>query len=130
MLEILERITAGQGDLEDLEKLKRLAQLDAQDVALRPGPGGPQPGAEHAGAFPRRVPGPRRRASAARPSKCTALIHYEIDPRSASAARSAPATARWSASAARASEPHVIDQLRCIKCGRCFEVCRSTPVEA
>ena len=63
MLEILDRITAGNGTLEDLDKLKRLGHVDAAGVAVRPGPGGRQSGPQHAGAFPRRVPGPRDRAS-------------------------------------------------------------------
>ena len=63
MLEILERITTGKGTLEDLDKLKRLALLMKQGVAVRPGPRGRQSGPEHAGAFPRRVPGPRDRAA-------------------------------------------------------------------
>ena len=61
MLEILERITAGRGTLEDLDKLEAAGPADEEDVALRAGPRGAQPRAEHAGAFPRRVPGPRRR---------------------------------------------------------------------
>ena len=68
MLEILERITTGNGTLEDLDKLKRLGLLMKTGVALRPGPRAPQSGAEHAGAFPRRVPGPRDRAVVARPT--------------------------------------------------------------
>ena len=67
MLEILERITGGKGTLEDLDKLERLAKLVKKVVAVRAGPGGPQPVVEHAGAFPRRVPGPRAATAAARP---------------------------------------------------------------
>ena len=66
MLEILDRITAGKGTLEDIDKLKRLATADEEVVAVRAGPRRAQPGAQHAGALPRRVPRPRQRASVVR----------------------------------------------------------------
>ncbi len=40
MLEILDRITGGKGDREDLEKLERLATAGEEVVALRAGPRG------------------------------------------------------------------------------------------
>ena len=40
-----------------------IGAVDAAGVAVRPGPRGRQSGVEHAGAFPRRVSGPRDRAS-------------------------------------------------------------------
>ena len=62
MLEILEKITTGKAaPWRTSTSLKRLALLMKKTVALRAGPGRAQPGAQHAGAFPRRVPGPRGR---------------------------------------------------------------------
>ena len=94
MLEILERITAGKGTLEDLDKLKRLALLMQEGLAVRAGPRGRQPGAQHAGAFPRRVPGPRRPSTAARPTSARRWCITRSTRRSASAARLCAGTAR------------------------------------
>ena len=63
MLEILDRITAGNGTLEDLDKLKRLGLLMRRASLCGLGRAAANPVLEHAGAFPRRVPGPRDRAS-------------------------------------------------------------------
>ena len=56
--------------------------------------------------------------------RCKALIHYEIDAAKCVGCTVCAGIAPCLASAGMRQEPHVIDQLRCIKCGRCFEVCR------
>ncbi len=63
MLEILERITNGQGRDGDIAT-PRAARLDHQeDEPLRSRPDGAQPGAHHHQVLPRRVRGAHRRAS-------------------------------------------------------------------
>ena len=62
MLEILERITTGKRHARGPRQAPAAGAFDAAGVALRPGPRGRQSGLEHAGAFPRRVRGPRDRA--------------------------------------------------------------------
>jgi Na+-translocating ferredoxin:NAD+ oxidoreductase RNF subunit RnfB len=53
-----------------------------------------------------------------------ALIHFEISKEKCVGctvcARNCPVTCI----VGTRREPHVIDQDRCIKCGKCFEVCR------
>ena len=93
MLEILERITAGKGEEGDLDKLQRLGDTMQAGLAVRPGPSGAQPGAQHHHAFPRRVRRPHPRA-ALPGQECKSLIHYRSSPTNASAARCARATAR------------------------------------
>ena len=61
MMEILDRITAGKGTLEDLDKLKRLGTLMKKTSLCGLGRAAPNPGAQHPGALPRRVPRPRER---------------------------------------------------------------------
>ena len=79
MLEILDRITSGKGTLEDLEKLERLARLVKKSSLCGLGRAAPNPvlsTLEHfrdeylAHVTEKRCPAKR----------CTALIHYEIDP--------------------------------------------------
>jgi ferredoxin len=128
MLEILERITAGKGTLEDLDKLKRLGQLMKKASLCGLGRAAPNPvlsTLEHfrdeymAHVVDRRCPAHR----------CTALVRYEISDEKCvgctACARNCPVTCI----AGTRKEVHVIDQNRCIKCGRCFEVCRFDAVK-
>ena len=128
MLEILDRIIAGNGTLEDLDKLKRLGLLMRRASLCGLGRAAANPvlsTLEHfrdeyvAHVTEHRCPAHR----------CKALIHYEIDPAKCVGctvcARNCPVTC---ISGVR-KEPHIIDQLRCIKCGRCFEVCRFEAVK-
>ncbi len=128
MLEILERITSGNGTLEDLDKLKRLGLLMKRASLCGLGRAAANPvlsTLEHfrdeytAHVVERRCPAHR----------CKALIRYEIDAAKCVGctvcARNCPVTCI----AGVRKEPHVIDQLRCIKCGRCFEVCRFDAVK-
>jgi NADH:ubiquinone oxidoreductase subunit F (NADH-binding)/(2Fe-2S) ferredoxin/NAD-dependent dihydropyrimidine dehydrogenase PreA subunit len=128
MLEILDRITAGNGTLEDLGKLERLGTLMKKASLCGLGRAAANPvlsTLEHfreeyvAHVTDRRCPAHR----------CVALVHYEIDPVKCVGctvcARNCPVVC---ISGTR-REPHVIDQARCIKCGRCFEVCRFEAVD-
>jgi NADH:ubiquinone oxidoreductase subunit F (NADH-binding)/(2Fe-2S) ferredoxin/NAD-dependent dihydropyrimidine dehydrogenase PreA subunit len=128
MLEILDRITSGNGALEDLDKLKRLGLLMKRASLCGLGRAAANPvlsTLEHfhdeyvAHVTERRCPA----------HKCKALVRYEIDSHKCVGctvcARNCPVTC---ISGVR-KEPHVIDQLKCIKCGRCFEVCRFDAVK-
>jgi NADH:ubiquinone oxidoreductase subunit F (NADH-binding)/(2Fe-2S) ferredoxin/NAD-dependent dihydropyrimidine dehydrogenase PreA subunit len=128
MLEILDRITSGQSTLEDLDKLKRLALLMKKTSLCGLGRAAPNPvlsTLEHfrdeylAHVTEKRCPA----------HKCTALIHYEIDPQKCVGCTLCARNCPVPCIDGKRKEPHVIDQARCIKCGRCFEVCRFDAVE-
>jgi ferredoxin len=123
MAEILERITNGKGSLEDIDKLERLARLIKKSSLCGLGRAAPNPvlsTLEHfrdeyiAHVTEYRCPAKR----------CAALVRYEINTEKCvgctACARNCPVEC---ISGAR-REPHKIDATRCIKCGRCFEVCR------
>lgn len=123
MLEILERITKGEGTLEDIDKLERLGRLIKKSSLCGLGRACPNPilsTLEHfrdeyiAHVVDRRCPAKR----------CTALIHYEISEEKCVGCTACARNCPVECISGSRRELHVIDQSRCIKCGRCFQVCR------
>lgn len=128
MLEILERITTGKGTMEDLDKLKRLGMLMKRTSLCGLGRAAANPvlsTLEHfrdeyvAHVTDRRCPA----------HKCKALVQYEIDPDKCVGCTVCARNCPVSCIAGVRKEPHVIDQIKCIKCGRCFEVCKFNAVK-
>ncbi|MFP4500737.1 MAG: NADH-ubiquinone oxidoreductase-F iron-sulfur binding region domain-containing protein [Candidatus Hydrogenedentota bacterium] len=123
MLEILERITKGMGEPEDIDKLERLAQLVRRSSLCGLGRAAPNPilsTLEHfrdeymAHVTDKKCPA----------KKCVALIYYEIDPDKCVGCTACARRCPVNAISGTRKEPHVIDQEICIKCGQCYEVCR------
>jgi NADH-quinone oxidoreductase subunit F len=56
--------------------------------------------------------------------RCVALIHYEISEVDCIGCTACARGCPVACIEGQRKQPHVIDQVRCIKCGRCFEVCR------
>ncbi|MEE9602590.1 MAG: NADH-quinone oxidoreductase subunit NuoF [Thermoguttaceae bacterium] len=128
MLEILERITAGKGTAEDLDKLRRLGRLMKKASLCGLGRAASNPvlsTLEHFGdeylahVVDKRCPG----------RKCTALIHYAIDSQKCTGCTACAKSCPVECISGKRKELHIIDQLRCIKCGQCFEVCRFKAVK-
>ncbi len=123
MLEILERITSGKGEPEDLDKLERLASLVHKSSLCGLGRAAPNPVLSTLRYFreeylahvvDRKCPA----------KKCSALVRYEIDPEKCVGCTACARNCPVACIAGERRGPHEIDQLQCIKCGRCFEVCR------
>jgi Na+-translocating ferredoxin:NAD+ oxidoreductase RNF subunit RnfB len=56
--------------------------------------------------------------------RCVALIHYQITEEKCIGCTACARNCPVECISGKRRELHVIDQARCIKCGRCFEVCR------
>ena len=122
MLEILEKISAGRGELEDLDKLDELAHYIKANSLCGLGQTAPNPilsTLEHfrdeyeAHIVEKRCPA----------GVCKALLNYTIDAElckgCTKCARNCPANAIKG----EVKQPHVIDAAACIKCGACMDNC-------
>ena len=80
MLEILERITSGEGMPEDIEKLQELLGADQGGEPLRSGPDGAEPGPHDAPVLPRASTRRTSTDKSCPAESCTALVDFCIDP--------------------------------------------------
>ena len=123
MLEILERITRGQGKEEDISELEELS-VSVKDASLCGlGQTAPNPVLTTLKYFrDEYIAHIRDKKCPAK--KCKALLTFSIDTAKCTGctlcARKCPVTAI----AGEVKRPHIIDQDKCIKCGNCATVCR------
>ena len=122
MLEILERIVAGQGTMEDLDTLRDLADMIENTALCGLGKSAPKPVISTLNAFrDEYVAHIRDRRCPA--GVCSKLRVYSIDPVKckgcSKCARNCPASAIHGT----LKSPYTIDQDACIRCGSCVEQC-------
>ena len=123
MLEVLERITQGQGELQDLERLRDIAQGMERGSLCALGQLAPAPMVSTLRHFEDEY-----RAHIVDhccPAKvCTALLTYDIDPEKCTGctvcARQCPADAI----SGERKQAHILDQDKCTRCGTCYTVCK------
>jgi len=128
MLETLERICAGEGTPEDLEKLVDLSENVRQYSLCGLGQTAPNPVLTTVEYF--RNEYEAHIEDRACPAKtCKALIRFHIDPEACKncglCARDCPVEAIQAVDEGY----HVIDETLCVKCGRCEQVCPFDAVE-
>ena len=127
LLEMLDKITAGNGTLEDLDKMEELCNYIKANAMCALGQTAPNPVLStlkyfrdeyEAHVVEKRCPA----------GVCKHLMHYEIQPDKCRGctlcARRCPANAITG----KVKEPHVIDQSKCIKCGACMEGCKFSAI--
>ena len=127
MLEILERITNGQGQDGDIEKLEELAAKIKDGSLCGLGQTAPNPVLTTLRYFRNEYEDHiyNHKCTA---GSCKALIHYTIT----DACKGCTACARKcpvGAISGSVKEKHVIDQTKCIKCGKCLETCKFGAIE-
>lgn len=123
MLEILERITKGQGCMEDLENLKNLATVIKDTALCGLGQTSPNPVLSTMNNFwdeyVEHVKDKKCRAGA-----CKSLMQYVIDPNLCVGCTSCARNCPVNAIQGEKKTPHVINAKICIKCGTCIEKCK------
>ncbi len=123
LLELLNKITEGNGTLEDLDKLEELCKYIKANSLCALGQTAPNPVLStlkyfrdeyEAHVVEKRCPA----------GVCKNLMRYYIQP---DVCRGCTACARKcpvGAISGKVKEPHVIDTTKCIKCGACIETCK------
>ena len=122
MLEILERIVAGQGKLEDLDTLEELAKMIQTMALCGLGKSAPLPVLSTLATFREEyiehIVDKKCRAGI-----CTALRRYKIDPEKCRGCGKCAKNCPVNAISGKIKSPYTIDTDKCIKCGACQEGC-------
>ena len=127
MLEILERITRGEGRDGDIELLEELAAKIKDGAMCGLGQTAPNPVLTTLRYFRNEYEDHIYNHKCTAKS-CKALIHYEIT----DACKGCTLCAKKcpvGAITGKVKEKHVIDQNKCIKCGKCAENCKFSAIE-
>ena len=123
MFDILTRICAGKGKMEDLDELEQLAAHIKSSSLCGLGQTAPNPVLTTLKYF-RDEYHEHIQSGHCRAAICEALLRYEIDVELCSGCTVCAKNCPVMCISGSRKEPHAIDQLRCVKCGQCFEVCR------
>ena len=123
MYEILDKITKGQGTLEDLDKLEKLCYYIKDNALCGLGQTAPNPVLSTLKYFKdeylahvvdKRCPA----------GVCKDLLSYEIDPAKCRGCTLCSRVCPAGAITGTVKNPHVIDKSKCVKCGACMEKCK------
>ncbi|MGC9331541.1 MAG: NADH-quinone oxidoreductase subunit NuoF [Bacteroidales bacterium] len=122
MLEILTRITEGEGEEGDIEKLEELAHQVKANSLCGLGQTAPNPVLTTIKYFRDEYDAHIRDKKC--PAKvCTKLITYEVDPETCTGCTVCAKNCPVDAISGERKEIHYIDQDTCIKCGVCYSKC-------
>ncbi len=123
LLEMLDKITSGNGTLEDLDKMEELCKYIQANALCALGQTAPNPVLSTLKFFrdeyvahvvDKRCPA----------GVCKKLLRYEIDPDKCRGCTACARKCPVNAITGTVKQPHVIDQAKCIKCGTCMDTCR------
>ena len=128
LLEKLEKITSGNGTMQDLDDLEELCNYIKQNALCGLGQTAPNPVLATLRFF-RDEYEAHVRDKICPAGVCKSLLKYTII---ADKCKGCTACARQcpvGAISGTVKEPHVIDQSKCIKCGACMSTCRFGAIE-
>jgi len=128
MLEILQRITTGQGVEGDIEKLLRLGDTIKRTSLCGLGQASPNPVISTIKHF-REEYEAHIREKQCPAGVCTSLLSYTIIPEKCIGCGACKRKCPVSCISGKPKEVHEIDPSRCIKCGQCFEACKFDAVK-
>ena len=123
LLQFLEKITLGEGEPEDLEKIEELANHMKSSSLCALGQSAPNPVLSTIKYFKDEYI--EHIADKHCPAGvCKSLLHYEIDPGLCKGCTLCARNCPVDAISGSVKQPHKIDKTKCIKCGLCERNCR------
>ncbi len=123
LLELLNKITEGNGTLEDIDKMEELCHYIQKNALCALGQTAPNPVLSTLKYFREEYEAHvvEKRCPA---GVCKKLLHYEIDPEKCRGCTACARKCPVGAIQGKVREVHTIDKAKCIKCGACMETCK------
>jgi len=128
MLELLEKIIAGNGEKGDIEMLEELAHTIQQTAMCGLGQTAPNPVLTTLKYF-RKEYEDHINKKVCEAKQCKAMITYAIDPNKCIGCDVCKKTCPLGAIRGEFRRPHIIDPYICSRCGSCKAVCRVNAIE-
>jgi NADH:ubiquinone oxidoreductase subunit F (NADH-binding)/(2Fe-2S) ferredoxin/Pyruvate/2-oxoacid:ferredoxin oxidoreductase delta subunit len=128
MLEIMTRITEGEGEMADLDVLKTLGEVIKSTSLCGLGKSAPNPVLSTLRYFRDEYVAHIEDGKCSA-GVCKALITFQINAKNCTGCTLCATKCPQGAISGEKKKPHVIDQEKCIKCGVCFDVCKFDAVD-
>ena len=123
LLELLNKITSGNGEPEDIDKIEELSHFIQENSLCGLGQTAPNPVLSTLRYF-RDEYMEHINNKHCPAGVCKDLLQYTIDPAKCKGCTLCARTCPVGAITGTVKEPHAIDPAKCIKCGACMEKCR------